>query len=297
MSVDFSKLTKPNIIEEVDFESLLSERKEDLIAKWDDETDQDAVRKILNRESEPLTKFLQESAYRETVLRNRINQAALSVLLAFAEKTDLDAVVANYGMTRLLISAATTDSEAVYESDDALRLRASLVFDSLSVAGPTSAYEYHALSSDGRVADAKASSPSPAVAVVTILQNDTSNGEATTELLTIVENYLSDENRRPVADRLTVQSVTAVEFELNAAIYTNNVPEADTLITNATAAVQAYFDESARIGRSIYLSKIFNLLHVSGVEHVEITSPLSDVIINDEQVAYCTQTTIVAGES
>ena len=394
MSVDFSQLTKPSMVEEIDFESILAERKEKLISLFDS-TDQDQIRQTLQRESEPLTKFLEENAYREVILRNRINNAALSVLLAFAEKTDLDAVVANYGIKRLLINEATADSDAVYETDDALRYRASLVFDSLSVAGPTSAYEYHALSADGRVADAKASSPAPAEALVTILQNDTETGAATDALLSIIQSYLNDDVRRPVADRLTVQSVGVIPFELTATIFTNNLPESDSLIsagptsayeyhalsadgrvadakasspapaealvtilqndtetgaatdallsiiqsylnddvrrpvadrltvqsvgvipfeltatifTNnlpesdslisaATAAVKKYLDESRRIGRSIYLSKIYNLLHVSGVVHVVISSPAVDVEVSHVQVAHCTNITINAGEA
>lgn len=296
MSVDFSQLTKPSMVEEIDFESILAERKEKLISLFDS-TDQDQIRQTLQRESEPLTKFLEENAYREVILRNRINNAALSVLLAFAEKTDLDAVVANYGIKRLLINEATADSDAVYETDDALRYRASLVFDSLSVAGPTSAYEYHALSADGRVADAKASSPAPAEALVTILQNDTETGASTDALLSIVQSYLNDDVRRPVADRLTVQSVDVVPFELTATIFTNNLPESDSLISAATAAVKKYLDESRRIGRSIYLSKIYNLLHVSGVVHVVISSPAADIEVSHVQVAHCTNITINAGEA
>lgn len=295
MSVDFSQLSKPNIIEEIDFETLYSQRKENLIALYNTE-DQSDIRETLSRESEPLVKFLQENAYREVLLRNRINQAALSTLLAFAEKTDLDAVVANYGITRLLISPATNDLDAVYESDDALRYRASLVFDSLSVAGPTSAYEFHALTSDGRVADAKASSPAPAEALVTILQTDTQTGEATQELISIVNQYLSDDIRRPVGDRLTVQSVEAIHFELVATVYTNNLPESDSLVQASKTAIQNYFNESRRIGRSIYLSKIYNLLHVSGVIHVAVSSPEADVEVLSTQVANCTNITINAGE-
>ncbi len=296
MSVDFSLLSKPNIIEELDYETLLEDRKTAFIALFDTEQ-QETISATLARESEPLTKLLEESCYREIILRKRINQATLSTLLAFAENTDLDAVVANYGITRLIVSAATTDTAAVYETDDALRYRASLVFDSLSVAGPTSAYEYHALSSDGRVADAKASSPAPAEALVTILQNDTETGAATDALLSIVQTYLNDDVRRPVADRLTVQSVDVVPFELVATIFTNSLPESDTLVTAATTAIQSYLDESRRIGRSIYLSKIYNLLHVSGVVHVAISSPTSDVEISAIQVAHCTNISINAGEA
>jgi len=216
-------------------------------------------------------------------------------LLAFATGTDLEAVVANYGITRLLVSAATTDTAAVYETDDALRYRASLVFDSLSVAGPTSAYEYHALSSDGQVADAKAYSPAPAEAVVVILQNNSNDGAATQNLINTVYNYLSDDTRRPVADRLTVESVVPVNFELSATIHTHNYPEADPLIQAASEAVQNYLNENRRIGRSIYLSKLYNILHVAGVVHVDITSPTDDIHINRDQVAYCTAINIEAG--
>ncbi|MDM1022071.1 baseplate J/gp47 family protein [Acinetobacter sp. VNK23] len=295
MSIDFSQLIKPQIIDEPNFESLLTSRKQALIDCFDDTDKKAEIEATLQRESEPLTKLLEESVYRELILRKSINNAALSVLLAFAERSDLDAVVANYGITRLLITPANQYGDAVYESDEALRYRASLVFDSLSVAGPTSAYEYHALSADGRVADAKASSPAPAEALVTILQRDSINGEASPDLVSLVTGYLSDETRRPVADRLMVQSVTAIDFELVATIFTNNFPEADPLIQAAERAVQAYLQESRRIGRTIYLSKIFNLLHVPGVVHVEIESPLTDVSISDMQVANCTNILINAG--
>lgn len=295
MSVDFSQLIQPDIIEEIDFEALYTERKEALIQLWSSE-EQPSIRQTLTRESEPLVKLLQENCYREIILRHRINQAALSTLLAFATGTDLDAVVANYGVTRLLVSPATNDSEEVYETDDELRYRASLVFDSLSVAGPTSAYEYHALSADGRVADAKASSPAPAEALITILQKDTATGSASDTLLQIVKEYLNDEVRRPVADRLTVQSVEIVPFELVATIYTESLPENDSLVLAAKTAVQSYLEESRRIGRSIYLSKIYNLLHVSGVVHVAISAPDADLEISHVQVAYCTNMTINAGE-
>lgn len=295
MNINFSELNRPDFIESLDFEAIFAERKAALIALFpDDEKDQ--ISETLERESEPLTKFLQENSYREIVLRQRINQAALSTLLAFATGTDLDAVVANYGVTRLLVSPSTNDTDAVYETDDELRYRASLVFDSLSVAGPTSAYEYHALSADGRVADAKASSPAPAEALITILQKDTATGSASDTLLQIVKDYLNDEVRRPVADRLTVQSVEIVPFELVATIYTESLPENDSLVLAAKAAVQSYLEESRRIGRSIYLSKIYNLLHVSGVVHVAISSPDADLEISHVQVAHCTNITINAGE-
>jgi len=47
----------------------------------------------------------------------------------------------------------------------------------------------------------------------------------------------------------------------------------------------------------VYRAKIYNLLHVSGVVHVAISSPTSDVEISAIQVAHCTNISINAGEA
>ncbi|MBN0545356.1 baseplate J/gp47 family protein, partial [Pseudomonas aeruginosa] len=96
-------------------------------------------------------------------------------------------------------------TEAVMESDADYRQRIPAAFEGMSVAGPVGAYEYHALSSDGRVADASAFSPSPAEVVVTILARD-GDGTAPEDLLQVVGEALNDEAVRPVADRVSVRS-------------------------------------------------------------------------------------------
>ena len=140
MSVDFNQLTPPKAVEELDFETIFNERKEALIALWPSNK-QNQIRKTLERESEPLTKLLQENVYREVLLRSKLNAQYRAVLLAYATGTDLDAKVADYSTQRLIISpedlTTTPPTPPVYESDEDLRYRASKAFDALSVAGPT----------------------------------------------------------------------------------------------------------------------------------------------------------------
>lgn len=85
-------------------------------------------------------------------------------------------------MKRLTVTPADNDAvppvAAVMESDEALRLRVPAAFEGLSVAGPTAAYEFHARSADGRVADASATSPAPAEVVLTVLSRE---GDGTAE--------------------------------------------------------------------------------------------------------------------
>ncbi|ELY5686739.1 baseplate J/gp47 family protein [Acinetobacter baumannii] len=299
MSVDFNQLTPPKAVEELDFETIFNERKEALIALWPSNK-QNQIRKTLERESEPLTKLLQENVYREVLLRSKLNAQYRAVLLAYAEGTDLDAKVADYGIQRLIISpedlTTTPPTPAVYERDEDLRYRASKAFDALSVAGPTSAYEFHSLSADGRVADAYAFSPAPAQALITILQRDSANGAATPELCQKVYDYVSGEKLRPTADRVTVQSAGIIEYQIEAILHHNNLPETDPILEEAIANINAFINTPKRIGQSIYLSAIFKQLHVSGVERVELISPSTDVLVTAFEASFCTGVNITIAE-
>lgn len=299
MSVDFNQLTPPKAVEELDFETIFKERKEALIALWPSNK-QNQIRKTLERESEPLTKLLQENVYREVLLRSKLNAQYRAVLLAYAEDTDLDAKVADYGIQRLIISpedlTTTPPTPAVYERDEDLRYRASKAFDALSVAGPTSAYEFHSLSADGRVADAYAFSPAPAQALITILQRDSENGAATPELCQKVYDYVSGEKLRPTADRVTVQSAGIIEYQVQAILHHNNLPETDPILEEAIANINAFINTPKRIGQSIYLSAIFKQLHVSGVERVELISPSADVLVTTFEASFCTGVNITIAE-
>lgn len=298
MSVDFSQLTKPNIIEEVDFEVIFSERKTELINLFNDD-EKAEITAVLSKESEPLTKFLQENCYRELVLRNRINISAQALLLAYAEKEDLDQVAANFNVKRLVIIAADNTKvppvSALMESDDALRERTQLAFDTLSVAGPESAYKKFARDADGRVGDVSVVSPQPAYITLTILQADSENGAASPELVQIVNNAVNAEDVRPIGDRVTVQSAQIINYNIEAKLYISKDPEAATLLQQAIINANAYTNNQKRLGRSIRLSAIYAALHVSGVSRVELIYPTADVVLSPAQASFCTQVNVTIG--
>lgn len=73
--IDLSQLPAPQIVDVPDFETLLAERKAEFVALHPKD-EQEAVIRTLELESEPVTKLLQENAYRELLLRQRINEPA-----------------------------------------------------------------------------------------------------------------------------------------------------------------------------------------------------------------------------
>ncbi|CNF51142.1 baseplate J/gp47 family protein [Yersinia mollaretii] len=297
--IDLSQLPAPLVIESLDFESLFAIRKEEFIALYPADQ-QDAVRLTLSFESEPIVKLLQESTYRELLLRQRVNEGAQAVMVAHAIGSDLDHLGANNGIARLTITAANPDAipptAAVMESDDDFRVRIPQAFEGLSVAGPTGAYEYHARSADGRIADASAISPSPACVTVTVLSRE-GNGVAAQDLLDKVFTVLNDENVRPVADRLTVNSADVVEYQIDATLYFYPGPEAEPIRAAAEARLQSYISTQRRLGRDIRLSAIYAALHVEGVQRVELVAPLADVVLDRTQAAHCTGYTLTVGGS
>lgn len=298
-TIDLSQLPAPDVVEALDYETLLNERKATLVSLYPADQ-QDAIARTLSLESEPVVKLLQENAYREVILRQRVNEAAKAVMVAYALADDLDHLGANNGITRLTRTAAddttTPPTAAVMESDDDYRVRIAAAFEGLSVAGPSGAYEYHAKSADGRVADASAISPSPACVTITVLSRE-GNGEAAADLLAVVDKALNDEDVRPVADRVTVQSASIVNYTVQAVLYLYPGPEAEPIRAAAGAKLAAFVSAQARLGRDIRKSALYAALHVEGVQRVELTEPAADVVLDKTQAAYCTGWSIVVGGS
>lgn len=295
--IDLNQLPAPDVVEELDFETILAERKATLISLFPEEQ-QDAVTRTLALESEPLTKFLEENAYREVIWRQRVNEAARATMLAYAENNDLDVMAANNNTARLEIAPAddTTipPTAAVMESDTSLRLRAQQAFEGLSVAGPTGAYEYHGRSADGRVADISVVSPTPACVTVTVLSRE-NDGTASADLLSVVATALNAEDVRPVGDRVTVQSAEIVPYRIDATLYFYPGPESEPIRKAAEQQLLTYISAQQRLGRDIRQSAIYAALHVEGVQRVELTSPASDVVLDKHQASHCTGYSISAG--
>jgi len=298
-TIDLSQLPAPDVVEALEYESLLAERKATLISLYPADQ-QEAIARTLALESEPIVKLLQENAYRELMLRQRVNEAARAVMVAFATGSDLDQLGANVDTPRLVITPAddTTlpPTPAVMESDSEYRVRLPQAFEGISVAGPSGAYEYHGRAADGRVADVKAISPSPACVTISVLSRE-GNGTASADLLAVVASALNDENVRPVGDRVTVQSATIVKYVIEAVLYLYPGPEAVTIQVAAEAKLKRYITAQHRLGRDIRLSAIYAALHVEGVQRVELKKPLADIVLNTTQASFCEQYRITVGGS
>ena len=288
--IDLTQLPAPSVVEVLDFETILAKRKAHLVSLLP-EAERAAVTALLELESEPATKLLEENAYQETILRNRVNEAGKAVMLAFALDGDLDQLGANVNVARLVITPANPNAlppvAAAMEDNDAYRLRIQEAPDGLSVAGPKASYEFHARSSDGRVKDASATSPAPASVTVTVLANN-DTGIADAALLATVARALNAEEVRPVGDRLSVQAAQVIDYQIEATLFIGVGPEVPILLDAARANAVRVSQPRRPLGHSIYRSACSAAVHVEGVRKVVLTSPAADIELNATQAARCT---------
>lgn len=287
-AVDLSRLPAPAVIEEPGFEAIHAEMLADLqrLVPGFDAT----------VESDPAVKLLQVAAYRETLLRARVNDAARAVMPAFAIGTDLDQLAALMGIARLQLAPADPQAgtPAVLETDEAFRRRLVLAPEGYSVAGPAGAYIFHALSADPDVLDASATSPAPGEVLVTILSR-TADGAAPAALVALVDAYLSAETRRPLTDHVTVQTATIVPYAIEAVVTTYAGPDPAIVLTQARDRLGAYVARCHRIGLDVTRSGIFGALHVEGVHNVQLARPAADVVVDRTAATWCTAIRITAG--
>jgi phage-related baseplate assembly protein len=308
--IDLAQIPSPAIVDPLDFETIFAAMLADLQAR-------DATFTAL-LESDPAYKILEVAAYRELLLRQRVNDAARGVMLATAMGTDLDNLAANFNVARLLITpedlTVIPPIPAVYESDTAFRVRTQLAFEGLSTAGPVGAYIFHGLSASAEVEDiavdavtfhitaglvvidntANLGTPEPGKVAVTVLST-TSPGTADSELLGLVTAAVNADSVRPLTDRVTVRSAAIINYSVVATLYFYDGPSSAAVLAAANAALTAYINSHHKIGYDVTRSGIFAALHQPGVQNVVLTTPSADVVIENYQASHCTAVTLTNG--
>lgn len=261
-TIDFSSLPAPEIIERLDFETILQEMIADLQARDPSYTE------IL--ESDPGVKILEVAAARELILRQRINDALQATLLRYAGGADLDNLAAFYGILRL-----------EGEADAAVRVRVIERIMGSSTAGGAAWYRAAALTSSPLVRDAAVSSPGPGQVLVSILSSQ-GDGTPSTQLLNTVNTALQADDVRVITDTLTVAGATIMTVPVTAQVYL--YPETPIEVFNGLQArLATAFAETSGLGWDVTRSWLIAQLHPAGVQRVVLTAPAADVVCGASQ--------------
>lgn len=274
-AINLSGLTPPDVIETLDYEAIVSEMRDDLVARFP------AIEGVIDLESEPARKLIEAFAYREMLLRARINDAARSVLLASSYGSNLDHLAALFATARMQIEDAT--GALVAEDDARLRRRVQLAPEAFSVAGPAGAYIYHALSAAPWARDATAIMTQPGRVRVTILREGADPipnlAEREAVRLSLIENDV-----RPLTDMVEVLGPEVRRTEITATLTLYPGPDGSVVREHALAAVSEWVEANRMLGMNLRRSALFSKLHQEGVHSVELASPAEGIVLGPTEV-------------
>lgn len=289
--VDLSNLPYPEVLETIDFETELASCKADFIARYPE------MAETLNLESEPVVKLLETVAYRYVMKSHQINTKSKALTLAYAKGADLDHLAANKGVYRLLIQPANNlvspPEPAIYESDEALRRRTQLAPER-EAAGSEGAYQYWALSADGKVRDISVVT-NTAGRVEVFVQSHFSS-IAPQDLLNKVNVALDPETKRPATDDVYIKAATPLDFTISASLILFTGPDASLVLANAENQLDVYLAQCSYLGFDVTLSGIYAALHQAGVQRVILNAPTSNLVVAKHRYARCISKTITVSE-
>lgn len=229
-AIDLSKLPAPQVVEALDYETIFAEMLSSL--RGLDATFNATV------ESDPVYKILQVAAYRELLLRQKMNDKAKARMLAFATGGDLDHIGA---------SQAVPVARLTGETDDAFRARLVLAPEAYSVAGPIGAYIYHALSAHSGIKDVAVWNPGIGGRVNVAVLSKTGNGACFGARVNHPEGYADGAESIDVMDVLAdLLNGQELEFE-GGAVFTLNADFAAGA-TTLTGALTGALADGERAG-------------------------------------------------
>lgn len=284
--------------------------------------------------------LLQRSgAYRETLTRQAVDDAVRSVLIATAVAGALDHLGATQvpPVERLPLVASPRDyatNPEDWEADADFRDRIQLAPESLSTCGPTGAYLSFAVGVDG-VKGAQVYGPMsfggtasapfvppgevrvPIVAVSDdpVVQDPDApvdvtapnDGAASAALVATVQAALSADNRRPLADFVTVSAAEIVRYRIEAVLYVGPGADRDVVRRAGERRLLAQAKRQHNAGAAMLRQMLYGAAYVPDatgaiiVEEVDLIAPAGDV--NADPIAagspsaafrapYCTDITV-----
>lgn len=258
LAIDLSQLPAPQVLQALDFEALVDARIADLQARWP-EFDTPL-------ESDPAIKLIQVEAWRELLTRAAINDAAKSVMVAFASGADLDHLAAFFDLPRRILVPASDEAPAVMESDAEFRARIQIAPETLPHAGVTAGfYRARALALAPEVKDVAAIKREGGRIDVVLLGRD---GDGTVEAGTVstIAAAFTEDDAVQLTDIVTVRSAEIVPYNVALTLLLGKGPDPALVQAAAEAAVRAYAESRHRIGKPVFAQMVAAAASVGGVE-------------------------------
>lgn len=283
-TIDLSTFPAPAALETVDVEALILQARDAFTAQWELERAKNPALPPIDTvdlESNPVRKVLEAFAYELMRVRQRVNEAVLSCMVATATGDDLANLGLFFGVTKV-----------EGETEESFRKRIVLAPEGFSTAGPVGAYQFHAVSADPvGIKDVAVLNPRPGQ-ILLVVQAAAGNGVPGPDLLARVLTAVNREEVIPHTDMVSVVPVKVRTYAIDAGLFLYPGPDASLVRANAIAAVTSYAASVSRIGQDVTLSGLYGALQQPGVQRVVLRSPAGGLSVTEREAAFCTGITV-----
>lgn len=293
------------VLQAIDSEKIIADRMQQLVMFWAAHDPPNAAQYDVGMlEFDPIRINQELNAYFELLVRDRVNQAARAVTLAFAAGSDLDAIASRYpyGLPRI-----------ANETDDAYRLRVWLSPSILSLNGPGQgtfeSYVFWALSAPMPLGElplkhaSALTSPGTGYVYIPIMANaPISNAWAvapggnswtlvcgadptpTPLQISAVYEYITEANtaRKGLTDVINVKRPKVSNTTINVDLWLFPGVDKMALMKQIADSVTSLIIALRWLGADLTLLALDGALVYSGVYNRKINAPLADVIVGTD---------------
>ncbi|WP_051560186.1 baseplate J/gp47 family protein [Marinobacterium jannaschii] len=325
MLTNRNELPAPEAVARPDFEEYVARFKAVYVGlvRAEDPELAASVEKVLDNEGELLTKMAETFTIMLTNEVQRRNQQVLAVLPGFSKGADLDNVVSNHGIKRQVLDegdpAAFPPVPPVKESDDDLLLRYWLA-PHAPAAGSRLFYKFQCLTLDAKPR-ITLDKPAPNQVRLTYTFNEggqaarirdgdgvrraigtgeidvpvlSRDGDGTpdSELLDAVRLHFGRDDTGVETDVVSVIPAEIVSYQQHVRVWIGNGPDAGISQAEFEERLQAYADESHRLGAVVEPGYISHLMYGAGGKRVEVVEPATSVECTRLQAPHCSGITV-----
>ena len=262
---------------------------------------------VENLEFDPIRILQETNVDLRIKLRDRVNQAARAVTLAFAIGTDLDGIASRYPVgPRLPVVENPRPYESNpedYESDFSYRRRTQLSLNATSPHGPSGAYMFFALTADPALRDASemaiegegeviltvmADSPPVRFEVEPFNWNYFTDPTPDQDRVLAIRAYVLDAYRKAATDVLTVSTPNIVDTKYRIKVWFYPPPDKNTMMLKLRDKLEALVEDQRWLGHDHTRMAIDAALFQEGVHRTVIEEPAEDIFVNPRGVVRVT---------
>lgn len=289
--IELDQLPAMEVLEKLNSENVITARMNEFKALWEQhDPPAGAQYDVGNLEFDPIRINQEANTYFELLLRDRVNQAAKSVTLAFATGGDLDAIGSRYpgGLPRL-------DGE----SDDHYRMRIWLSPNTLSPHGTYDSYVFWAMTAAPQLRDstavARRGTPYITITIMAdgtpVTVNDAGNGvtafpNPVPPLTTVdgVRLYVDSKSRKALTDVVAVRTPKLVHVNYKIDYWLFPSWDKDLIEPELYRGMAELIERQRWLGYSHTRDSVDAAIKKSGVYKIHVTEPAQDVEIDQHEV-------------